>query len=496
LFTDGQKGQFIAPYAPGQTEISTLGVAGLWLGGVDPAGNLKMSVQLHDTGANADFIPGALDGNGTPAALPGIYRVTRAEIEAHIKDFNDNGVIDNPQSGVFGWPARGNSFFAQYHGFDLPGDFTVFLAGFFDRNYDGIYDPAAGDYPTIEIRGCPLYLVPAEMLWFSFHDLNPAGHPVSGGGILQMEVQCQMFSFECDPGDPLNRTVFTRYKLINRGLERLDSTYFGLFTDFNIGNPDDDFFGCDTSRSLVFGYNGDAVDEGFYEGFPPYMGVDLFRGPLNEIGEEARLSTVIQVDTNLLNSPLDFYGLLTGRSPGSWPPPASGINYPGNPTEPGTNSELALGNMPGQRAVLSAYGPFSLQPGAVNEIIAGFYFASDFDDLHYGSDLIQMYFDNCFNTGTMCSAVLDAPSYGNNTPAVRIYPNPVADGVVQIESPEPIQHLRIWTPDGRLVQEYQYQDRATSLQIPVEQLLPGVYFLETRHQNGASKLGKLVRCVR
>lgn len=334
------------------------------------------------------------------------------------------------------------------------------------------------------------------MRWFAFDYMNPNGHPVSGASPMQMEVQCQMFTFDCDPGDPLNRTVFARYKLINRGLERLDSTYFGLFTDFNIGNPNDDFFGCDTSRTVVFGYNGDAVDEGFYGAFPPYMGVDIFRGPLTQTGDEAKLSTVISVDTSALNSPVDFYGLLTGRSPGTWPPPASGINYPGNPTEPGNNSEVALGNTPGQRAVLSAYGPFSLLPGAVNEFFAGFFIASDFDELQNGSDLIQMHFDNCFNMGSICSAVLDAPDYGINTPAIRIFPNPVAGGVVQIESPEPIQQLRVWAPDGRLVQEYNYQDRASSLKIPVEQLLPGVYLLEARFQNGASRLGRLVRCVR
>lgn len=43
---------------------------------------------------------------------------------------------------------------------------------------------------------------------------------------MQMEVQCQVFAFDCIEENPLRNAVFVRYKLINRALESITDLYW------------------------------------------------------------------------------------------------------------------------------------------------------------------------------------------------------------------------------------------------------------------------------
>lgn len=497
LFTDLQKGQFIAPYTPGQPELSLLRAAGLWIVGTDPGGNLKGAVQLYNAGGKTDFYPGQLELDGTPGtpALSGIYRVSRAEVDTHLADFADNGVIDNPQPGVFGWPGRGNPHFFTYHGQDLPPT-AQGLAGFYDRDEDGDYNPAKGDYPTIEIRGCPLNQAPTEMLWFTFHDAGQ--HTESGLAPLQMEVQCQVFAYGCTEESPLRNTVFVRYKLINRGTEELSDLYTGLFNDFEIGNPGDDFFGTDPVRQLVFGYNGDATDKGGYDADSPVLGVDMFRGPLDVFGEEINLKHVVSFQPAQLNNAVSYYNLLQGRFADGSPAPNNGIQFPGSPNDPAADSEVSAGSTPGQRQVVASYGPFTLLPGAVNELMAGYFYTQEpgntplqnVQAMYQRSDEIQAFLDNCFTTAS-CSALVDAPE-PPDAPGLRLYPNPASQHL-SIESQEAdLTQVRLFDLAGREVYRAFNAYPQTLMHIPLETLSAGVYTASIGRQNQAARTEKVV----
>lgn len=504
LFTDFQKGQFIAPYTPGQPEISLLRAAGLWIAGIDPAYNLKGAAQLYNAGGKADFIPGVLDNSGLPPAagsLAGIYRVTAAEIAFHLADLADNGVIDDPQPGVFGWPARGNPYFAQYHnGEELPHS-SRSLAGFFDSDHDGHYNPTHGDYPAIEVRGCPLQYVPAEMLWFVFHD-SGFQHTETGMAPTQVEVQCQAFAFNCTEDNPLRDAVFLRYKMINFGQERLDSVYVGLFNDFDIGNPNDDFFGCDTTRSLVFSYNGDDFDEGAYGAGAPVLGVDLFRGPLDTLGQEITLKHVMPVDPATLTGPLAYYQLLSGSNTDGSPAPDKGILYPGNPNDPAAESEVSAGNTPGQRYVLSSFGPFRLLPGAVNEFIAGYFYTQqpgatplqNVQAMYDRADVIQDYFDHCF-TGSgqiACSLLVDASTLPAPAAGLKVFPNPASQSFAVESESAGITRVQLSDLAGRRLFSQYLAGVASRVNIPVAGLPDGIYLAEIWLGNGARAWEKIV----
>ena len=67
-------------------------------------------------------------------------------------------------------------------------------------------------------------------------------------------------------------------------LEDIDSCYMGLFLDFEIGCPDDDYVGVIPESNMVFAYNSDEMDEdcdGYngYGEYPPITAVKLIRGP-------------------------------------------------------------------------------------------------------------------------------------------------------------------------------------------------------------------------
>jgi hypothetical protein len=81
--------------------------------------------------------------------------------------------------------------------------------------------------------------------------------------------------------------TFYNYELINRGTQTLFDTYFGFFTDGALGNPTDDYVGCDVNRGLAYYYNGNNFDANFagYKGYgnsPPAVGVDFFEGPFQD----------------------------------------------------------------------------------------------------------------------------------------------------------------------------------------------------------------------
>src|SRR5690625_7882339 len=75
------------------------------------------------------------------------------------------------------------------------------------------YDPLDGDYPIIEIRGCPVPQYPDEMIFWIYNDAGSI-HTQTQGHPIQMEVQVQAFAYATN--DEVNNMTFQRYKLINQ----------------------------------------------------------------------------------------------------------------------------------------------------------------------------------------------------------------------------------------------------------------------------------------
>lgn len=432
----------------GAKAVSSIYAGAVWLGGKDPSGNLKVACQTYRSGSPppTDFWPGPLNENGqTSKAVcdnwDQHFVVLRKDIDscillfraAKVKDPN-NPIVDPsliPES-VKGWPANGNPYFFEIHRFTLPRT-KAGLGKFHDEDGDLNYDPTKGDYPTIDIKGCNIDVFPDEMVFWVYND-NGNVHTNSLRSIpIQMEVQVQAFSYQTN--DELNDMTFQRYKLINRAKTDIDSMYFAMWVDPDLGCYTDDYIGCDTTRSLMYVYNQDASDgttgcdcagTNTYCDKIPLLGVDYFRGPNDENGKELGMSSFTYYLNSSQCNPLpgttdpntanEYYNYLTGNWRDGTPFTFGGSAYNPNattkrlkyafvdaPNNPAGWS-MATANLPcGDRRTIQASGPLKLKPGAVNELIIGVPWVADVDHpapsirkLQEADDIAQALFDACF----------------------------------------------------------------------------------------------------
>ncbi|HAD15108.1 MAG TPA: hypothetical protein DCF33_22010 [Saprospirales bacterium] len=487
FFLGGTNGQFLVPASDGATStISLMKSAGLWLAGRDSADNLHLSAQLYNENGKTDFYPGVLSQDGIPyPEFNLIAGVTRDQVEAH--KVNPGGMIP----AIYGWPGRGNQFFSNYYNFDLPFDLYS-LAGFYDKFGDGQYGPNSGDYPVLELRGCPLKYNADEAFWFPFHDVG--AHTQSGGEPMNMSVETEFFGFNCQEGSPVDRVVYVRYKLINHSPIPLFSSYFGVFLDFEIGNGADDFIGCNPANRMVYAYNGDDLDEGGFENTPPVMAVDLLRGPLDsETGEEINEWHFVPVDDSNLNDPEQYYHLLAGRKTDGTPFPNNGLMYTGDPLNPAQWSEVSDGNTPGERKAVASFGPFTLLPGAVNELILGYFWvrkgpngsvSENLSVLAANDNHVQGLYDNCFELFGGCPIGVSTNMPESDLP-ISVYPNPFTDWI-QVECKiSEIQSILLYDATGRLLKTISGND-TTTVSIQMGDLKPGMYGLQVRSKEGRS----------
>jgi len=466
VWWNGDDGLYIVPNVPDDpTPTSSIFAGAVWLGGVDPAGNLKVAAQTYGTASGeSDFWTGPLDPiNGavddeTCADWDKHFRVLGTDIDLHLRNYQlaeaevgpDEIVeldIDEIPEEVLGWPAKGNNHFFGIHDFELPNT-EQGLAPFFDNDGDGNYTPEFGDYPIIEIRGCNDPQYPDEMFFWIYNDAGGV-HTETNGDPIQMEIQVQAFAYATN--DQLNNMTFQRYKLINRAVESIDSMYFAMWVDPDLGCFEDDYIGCDTTRDLMYVYNEDALDGqpncsctggvNTYCDEVPILGVDYFRGPLApkifRNGElvtpplgtsadtlvELGMSSFVYYNNGAIGNPTpgtddpsiaaEYYNYLTGSWRDGTPFTQDGQGYGGTvpisyafPDTPDSDGwSMCTAGLPnGDRRTLQASGPMRLDPGAVNELIIGVpwvaeldYPCPDISKLQIADDLSQALFDNCFD---------------------------------------------------------------------------------------------------
>ncbi len=506
LFGDAEGGQFIPGGITG-SQLSTILKSGIWIAGIDEASNLRGAVH-H---VNSDFVPGTivLDQDNQELEVVDfnkIWRVTKEEIEMHKADFADNGVIDNPIQNIFAWPGRANQFFSEYNdGMTLPWPVPQGLAGFFDKNGTERYEPDQGDFPTLNIRACSSNIpIPDELFWFVYHDVSI--HSESQMEPLNIEVQCQIFAFNCDENSPNGNTIYTSHKILSRSVEKIHDAYLGLYTDFNIGNGADDFFGCDPDRSLIFAYNGDENDEGGYGIEAPVMAVDVLRTPFKTFDDDlsfTELKAVLPIESMTPNNePLRYYNLLQGLHPDGSTLPNDGLFYTDNPNDSDGWSEVTENNTPGDRKILSSFGPFSIANATTNEFIVAYTFYQEpgnnhlenLNTMYDQSDQIQSFFDNCFdiNSNNSCSETTPTHDVSLSNSKVKIFPNPTG-GDLNLQSNElEIKTVELRDINGRIVFNEKWSTAISNISLSLVSLPKGLYFLKLNLEKNEQLYEKIV----
>lgn len=539
LFEDEQKG--VAGYeVPKGGGAKAIFAAALWMGGRDQNGQLKLAaVRFRQIGndfwggpltvtipyhSNVNYDPLQPVGDNTirpygDANISGdecakydkFFPVNKASIirfslwwEACVDPNKEPGACEligeeslptNAElAAITEWPAHGDpSLFQDYY-----------LAPFYDRNADQIYNPMEdGDYPWYDdILGrddvqCGVdrrvTLFGDQTVWFVFNDKGNV-HTESQGEPIGMEIRAQAFAFATS--DEINRMTFYNYELINRSTQTLTNTFFSQWVDPDLGYSGDDYVGCDVSRGLGYCYNGTSNDitNGSQIGYgqnPPAIGVDFFEGPyqdpdgMDNPGPQWNSTTqswdVPDVNDAILNKGIVYNGIGTGYGDGvidnerfgmrrftyftnaasypytdpsvatqyynfmsgSWadgslisfggpgyggamatdyvfPGDSDPLHWGTNGVDPGNAipwTEESAGNPVGDRRFVQSAGPFTLVPGAMNNITVGIVYGraaggdlmASVDVMKTADTKAQALFDACFR-------ILDPP----NAPKLQI----------------------------------------------------------------------------
>lgn len=402
LFFDGNDAGFQVPVPD---PLHTIFAQGMWLGAVDPAGNLKVAAQTYGLSDDyTDYFAGPLDEMGAAnrescRQWDRAWNVFRYQVEAHRQDFADNGAIDNPIAEIMGWPGKGNPFFSGIYGFDLPSA-SQGLAPFFDQDGDGSYNPMAGDYPMPPRTA----VVPEQMAWTIFNDAGNI-HSESQGEPLQVEVQLAAWAYQCADNPQLNNTIFTSYKVINRGFELLDSLHLGLWVDFDLGCFTEDFVGSAPALNTAFVYNQDNEDDvncGFgvtgYGENPPVQAVTVLNKALAYMMYYNNGSIDVPFFSVDPVTSLEYYRYLTGHWRDGAPLSFGGIGYdptgtnpptnfafPGDPNDPSQWSAFSEGLPFADQRVVSVVRLEALPPGALEEVDVAYSYFREEDADHLGN---------------------------------------------------------------------------------------------------------------
>jgi hypothetical protein len=160
-------------------------------------------------------------------------------------------------------------------------------ADFYDGNGDGIYNP-------VDLNGNSQWdpnedrpdLLGDETLWCVFHD----GVPVAQrrwNTTLEVGVEVRQTVFAYSTVSELQNIIFIRYRIkyVGMGLPNepnvLDSVYFGVWDDPDLGTAQDDLVSCDTLLQGGYTYNDGPDNE--YGNNPPCFFIKTLTGPVTYI---------------------------------------------------------------------------------------------------------------------------------------------------------------------------------------------------------------------
>lgn len=217
---------------------------------------LRLSGSTYNTG----LYPGRILSNGKGEDYNSekvrTYRVRpdyktadlSSEIQDEKKDFQT--IYNQYEKDWNEWPAE--------HG-----------APFNDANKNGKYEP------SVDVPGIP---GADQTLWFVANDSDPIrSQRLVGTEGFGIEMQTTVWAYENN--SPLDNMIFKKYILINKGKNKIDDMYIGIWCDPDVGDAADDLIGCDSLLNLNFCFNGDNYDRDYGTDIPA-VGFKLLQGPV------------------------------------------------------------------------------------------------------------------------------------------------------------------------------------------------------------------------
>jgi hypothetical protein len=532
-----EEGQSVGLEVPINEANHSIFGSAFWLGGVNENEELKISFRRFCQSAaencTENWGPLKLDNSISTTEevsdFNNIWFVTSEQISLHIgffdclSDANCNEIVEFPDyeipENILSWPAEGEEGFADN------------LAPYVDRDGNGTYNPANGDYPAI----CGDFS--SYTIW------NDLGTESTGqnGSEIGLEVHTSIYGYSSIEGSDFN-TLFVQYKIINRGNDLLSNTYVGFWNDFELGNSSDDQVRTDVERSMIYVYNGDSVDESSTQG-PGYgsnlgaMGMKVLSGPLKdsnglddspEYEEFYGNETSGWADGVIDNERLGLFGSLAHENasgPAAMQDPQVGIGYynfmrsiwrdgqpmkhggigysPGGPGLftnyylPGDSDPLFAGTdginpnysiaggwtaeneglPPNDKRMVGSSGPFTFAPGNVQYIDLAYIFAREsFDDEETVIETLQRFADEV--EGMQCEplpAIVLSTDRAEERKPLKVFPNP-SSGSISFQLTENSAQLTMIDITGKVVRQKVLNSGVQ--RIDVSDLANGIYLIQ------------------
>ncbi|HYR51977.1 MAG TPA: hypothetical protein VET83_05115 [Candidatus Dormibacteraeota bacterium] len=264
----------------------------------------------------------------------------------------------------------------------------------------------------VDSTGAPA-LLGDVMLWSVYNDADPTVHINRAGSTEPLGLEVQQSTFGYNRSGALGNIIFVRYKLINKGVNQLDSVYVSAWSDPDLGGATDDLVGCDTTRSLGYVYNATSTDQ-LYGATPPAVGYDFFRGPIVPSGTPGVNDTLGMTSFNKYINGTDpgssgeTYNYMQGLHADGTPVHVNDdtlqaitrFQVSGNPVPPTSGW---LDTSPADRRLMLSSGPFSMAPGDSQEVTIaiivgqGTSNTSSISDMKNKDDQAQIVFDLNFD---------------------------------------------------------------------------------------------------
>ncbi len=332
---------------------------------------------------------GPLDDNGNPPAdcsvFDRVYKVDRQDIEA----YESNG-LTTPD--LVDWPTGLGA-----PTYDVHGNLIDLIDQPLISRVDRSINLEAGERPAI---------MGDQSIWWVMNDRGNQ-HTSSGSPAIGLEVHAMAYAFSA--GGDLGTTTFYRFSFFYKGQTPFEDVYFAMFSDPDLGDFSDDYVGSDSLLGMGYVYNADNLDEGpeGYGARPPAVGYDFVQGPVvPSRGDTAYVRGEAIPDFKTLKMTSFSFLPFGGGSPSPYSAPniyllmqglrldgrpfiASGdgrncigrgcsfsttrFMYSGDPAVQGFWTEadtdgLGRHNSPGDRNFLMSTGPFTMNPGDLQEI--------------------------------------------------------------------------------------------------------------------------------
>lgn len=366
-------------------------------------------------------------------------------------------------TAIYNWPAHGNVNNGENYS----------LADFYDHpeSIPGTYDPSGGDYPIIK-GCCATYMIQND----------DVSHTYSGTEPIGLEMHYMFYHYK--NWGLLNDVTFAEVLIRNLGGEDYVDFAYGLYLDTDLGNPFDDYIGTDSTRSMLYTYNGDQNDEVSPSGpgygiDPPAFGITAINHPL----------TTAQLYQSA-NTPTAFWNVVEGLNPNGQPivSPSGDTTkfmFNGNPNDANAWSEETLANQPGDRRgmMYTKHGPLA----AGEEILQTYAFVysrvgdrlENVDQLYADVEEVHAFYDTI--ALAQCNdGILKVPEV--SLVDFVVAPNPASTSVT-IETNEQIAfEIKVYDAMGKLVTDLRESSNG-SLTVDVTAYENGVYLMVIESEN-------------